>query len=157
MTSNLFEINFDKNQSKTTNDLGMREMQERVYEKRASQYLLVKSPPASGKSRALMFVGLDKLHNQGIKKVVIAVPERSIGKSFKDTELSKFGFYWDWEVKPSNNLTIGGGEKSKVQHFVKFMNSTDPSDNILIATHATLRFAFEELDDSLFDKTLILC
>lgn len=155
MTSNLFEINFDKNQSKTTNDLGMREMQERVYEKRASQYLLVKSPPASGKSRALMFVGLDKLHNQGIKKVIIAVPERSIGKSFKDTELSKFGFHWDWEVKPSNNLTIGGGEKSKVQHFVKFMNSTDPSDNILIATHATLRFAFEELDDSLFDNTLL--
>lgn len=155
MTSNLFEINFDKNQSKTTNELGMREMQERVYEKRASQYLLVKSPPASGKSRALMFVGLDKLHNQGIKKVIIAVPERSIGKSFKDTELSKFGFYWDWEVKPSNNLTIGGGEKSKVQHFVKFMNSTDPSDNILIATHATLRFAFEELDDSLFDNTLL--
>lgn len=155
MTSNLFEINFDKNQSKTTNNLGMREMQERVYEKRASQYLLVKSPPASGKSRALMFVGLDKLHNQGIKKVIIAVPERSIGKSFKDTELSKFGFYWDWEVKPSNNLTIGGGEKSKVQHFVKFMNSTDPSDNILIATHATLRFAFEELDDSLFDNTLL--
>ncbi|HFI0743687.1 TPA: DEAD/DEAH box helicase [Streptococcus suis] len=155
MTSNLFEINFDKNQSKTTNDLGMREMQERVYEKRASQYLLVKSPPASGKSRALMFVGLDKLHNQGIKKVIIAVPERSIGKSFKDTELSKFGFYWDWEAKPSNNLTIGSGEKSKVQHFVKFMNSTDPSDNILIATHATLRFAFEELDDSLFDNTLL--
>ncbi|EOG9414187.1 DEAD/DEAH box helicase [Listeria monocytogenes] len=155
MTSNLFEINFDKNQSKTTNDLGMREMQERVYEKRNSQYLLVKSPPASGKSRALMFVSLDKLHNQGIKKVIIAVPERSIGKSFKDTELSKFGFYWDWEVKPLNNLTIGGGEKSKVQHFVKFMNSTDPSDNILIATHATLRFAFEELDDSLFDNTLL--
>ena len=36
MTSNLFEINFDKNQSKTPNELGMREMQERVYEKRAS-------------------------------------------------------------------------------------------------------------------------
>ncbi|MCT3044213.1 DNA helicase [Leuconostoc mesenteroides] len=155
MTSNLFEINFDKNHSKTTNDLGMREMQERVYEKRASQYLLVKSPPASGKSRALMFVGLDKLHNQGIKKVIIAVPERSIGKSFKDNGLSKLGFYWDWEIKPSNNLTIGGGEKSKVQHFVKFMNSADPSDNILIATHATLRFAFEELDDSLFDNTLL--
>lgn len=155
MSSNLFEINFNKNQSKTTNYLGMREMQERVYEKRASQYLLVKSPPASGKSRALMFVGLDKLHNQRIKKLIIAVPERSIGKSFKDTELSKLGFYWDWKVKPSNNLTIGGGEKSKVQHFVKFMNSTDPSNNILIATHATLRFAFEELNDSLFDNTLL--
>ena len=155
MTSNLFEINFDKNQSKTINHLGMREMQERVYEKRNSQYLLIKSPPASGKSRALMFVGLDKLHNQGIKKVIIAVPERSIGKSFKDTKLSKFGYYWDWRVRPSNNLTMSGGEKSKVQHFVRFMKSTDTTDNILIATHATLRFAFEELDDSFFDNTLL--
>lgn len=26
-----------------------------------------------------MFVGLDKLYNQGRKKVIVAVPERSIG------------------------------------------------------------------------------
>ncbi|MER2226337.1 MAG: DEAD/DEAH box helicase [Carnobacterium sp.] len=155
MTSNLFEIDFDKDKTKTTNELGMREMQERVYKKRNSNYLLVKSPPASGKSRALMFVGLDKLHNQKIKKVIIAVPERSIGKSFRNTELKKYGFYWDWEVKKENNLTMGSGEKSKVQHFVKFMNSEDPTNDILIATHATLRFAFEELDDSVFDNTLL--
>lgn len=58
MTDNLFEINFDETQSKSTNSLGMRDMQARVYEKRNSNYLLVKAPPASGKSRALMFVGL---------------------------------------------------------------------------------------------------
>ncbi len=155
MTSNLFEINFDKNQTKKTNELGMREMQARVYEKRNSKYLLVKAPPASGKSRALMFVGLDKLHNQGVKKVIIAVPERSIGKSFKDTELMKYGFYWDWKVKPENNLTIGGGDKSKVKRFVQFMKSDEEEDNVLIATHATLRFAFEELDDSDFDGSLL--
>lgn len=155
MTSNLFEINFDKNQTKTTNELGMREMQERVYGNRNSKYLLVKAPPASGKSRALMFVALDKLYNQGINKVIIAVPERSIGKSFRNTDLTKFGFYWDWEVKPENNLTIGGRDKSKVKRFVEFMKSTEPSDNVLIATHATLRFAFEDLDDSAFDNTLL--
>jgi hypothetical protein len=43
------------------NALGMRPMQERAYEKRGEQYLLIKSPPASGKSRALMFIALDKL------------------------------------------------------------------------------------------------
>lgn len=155
MTSNLFEINFDENLSKTTNTLGMREMQARVYEKRDAHYLLVKAPPASGKSRALMFVGLDKLNNQGLKKVIIAVPERSIGKSFRNTELKKYGFFWDWNVKPKNNLTIAAGEKSKVKRFVEFMNSNNPEDNILIATHATLRFAFEELDDSTFDNTLL--
>jgi hypothetical protein len=43
------------------NEMGMRVMQERAYEKRGEQYLLIKSPPASGKSRALMFITLDKL------------------------------------------------------------------------------------------------
>lgn len=155
MTNNLFEINFDKKRSKSTNSLGMREMQARVYEKRNSKYLLVKAPPASGKSRALMFVGLDKLKNQGLKKIIIAVPERSIGKSFRNTELKKYGFYWDWNVKPQNNLTIGIGETSKVKRFVEFMNSNEKEDNILISTHATLRYAFEELDDSVFDNSLL--
>lgn len=49
--------------STKSNELGMRAMQERAYEKRGEQYLLIKSPPASGKSRALMFIALDKLHN----------------------------------------------------------------------------------------------
>ena len=78
--------------SKSSNELGMRPMQERAYNKRGEQYLLIKSPPASGKSRALMFIALDKLANQGIKQAIIAVPERSIGASFADTELSKYGF-----------------------------------------------------------------
>lgn len=62
-------------QSTTTNELGMREMQAKVFEARNKKYLLVKAPPASGKSRALMFVALDKLMNQGIRKVVVAVAE----------------------------------------------------------------------------------
>ncbi|MDK7114647.1 DEAD/DEAH box helicase [Staphylococcus pettenkoferi] len=155
MTNNLFEIDFDKAQSKTTNSLGMRDMQARVYEKRNSKYLLIKAPPASGKSRALMFVGLDKLKKQGLRKVIIAVPERSIGKSFKNTNLKKYGYYWDWHVNSNNNLTTFVGGKSKVKRFVEFMNSTEPSDNILIATHSTLRAAFEELEDSAFNNTLL--
>ena len=43
------------------NALGMRAMQERAYAKRGEQYLLIKSPPASGKSRALMFIALKHL------------------------------------------------------------------------------------------------
>ena len=45
------------------------------------------SPPASGKSRALMFIALDKLPNQGVKQAIIVVPERSIGGSFADEPL----------------------------------------------------------------------
>ena len=64
-------------------------MQERAYEKRGEQYLLIKSPPASGKSRALMFIALDKLHNQGLKQAIIVVPEKSIGASFNDEPLTQ--------------------------------------------------------------------
>src|ERR1041384_4084861 len=90
--------------STKANALGMRPMQERAYEKRGEQYLLIKSPPASGKSRALMFIALDKINNQGIKQAIIAVPERSIGSSFSDEPLTKFGFYYDWKVQPKWNL-----------------------------------------------------
>ena len=56
------------------------------------QYLLIKSPPASGKSPALMFIALDRLHHQELRQAVITVPERSIGTSFADEPLSSFGF-----------------------------------------------------------------
>lgn len=156
MTSNIFEINYNgTGASQSNNALGMREMQERVYAKRASQNLLIKAPPASGKSRALMFIALDKLHSQGLKKAIIAVPERSIGKSFRSTKLTDYGFYWDWEVLSKNNLTEQGTSKSKVKQFVDFMHSESPDDRILICTHATLRFAFEQLADSDFNDVLL--
>jgi len=91
------------------NELGMRPMQERVYQKRGEQYLLIKSPPASGKSRALMFVALDKLQNQGLQQAIITVPEKSIGSSFADEPLSQFGFWADWKVVPKWNLCNAPG------------------------------------------------
>lgn len=156
MTSNIFEINYNgTGASQSNNALGMREMQERVYAKRSSQHLLIKAPPASGKSRALMFIALDKLHAQGLKKAIIAVPERSIGKSFRSTKLTDYGFYWDWEVLSKNNLTEQGTSKSKVKQFVDFMHSESPNDRVLICTHATLRFAFEQLADTDFNNVLL--
>jgi len=139
--------------SKKTNALGMREMQQKAYEGRTAQYLLLKAPPASGKSRALMFIALDKLHNQGIKKVIVAVPEKSIGASFETTELKKYGFFADWEPNPKYNLCTPGEEKSKVSAFLEFIE--DKEEQILICTHATLRFAFDGLDEKKLDDTLI--
>ena len=114
-------------QSKSTNAYGMREMQERAFEYREAQYLLIKSPPASGKSRALMFIALDKLVNQGIKKVIIAVPERAIGSSFAKTDLKDFGFFANWEPNVEYNLCTPGsnGSKSKVQTFHDFMENSE--------------------------------
>jgi superfamily II DNA or RNA helicase len=140
------------------NALGMRTMQERAYAKRGEQYLLIKSPPASGKSRALMFIALDKLNNQGLKQALVVVPERSIGSSFADEQLTKFGFYWDWTVAPQWNLCNAPGAdeprvaKSKVDAVCKFLESTD---KVLVCTHATFRFAVEELGIEAFDDRLI--
>ncbi|WP_299194590.1 helicase-related protein [uncultured Amphritea sp.] len=132
---------------------GMREMQARAYEARDAQYLLLKAPPASGKSRALMFLGLDKLQYQGLKKVIVAVPEMSIGASFKDTDLTSGGFFSDWIVQPNYNLCIPGGEAQKVKAFVRFMS--DPDASVLICTHATLRFAYQELKPADFNDSLL--
>jgi hypothetical protein len=138
--------------SQTTNEFGMRAMQARVFDARNAQYLLVKAPPASGKSRALMFLGLDKLENQGLQKVIVAVPERSIGASFRSTPLSEHGFFRDWDVKPRWNLTDAAGGAGKVSELKAFMDS---EDQVLICTHATLRFAFDQLGAAAFASSLV--
>ncbi len=139
--------------STKANELGMRPMQERAYEKRGEQYLLIKSPPASGKSRALMFVALDKLRNQGLKKAIIVVPEKSIGASFNDEPLSQFGFWADWTVAPKWNLCNAPGEDGgKVSSVGSFLAS---DDEILVCTHATFRFAVDKYGIEAFDDCLI--
>lgn len=138
--------------STSTNQFGMREMQERAFEARNAQYLLLKAPPASGKSRALMFIALDKLVNQGVSKAIVAVPEKSIGGSFDSVELSKHGFFADWVVEPKNNLCTPGSDNGKVNAFVEFLKS---DAKVLICTHATLRFAFEAVEESDFDNVLL--
>src|SRR5258708_37001517 len=104
-------VSYARNGTSTkANAFGMRPMQERAYEKRGEQYLLIKSPPASGKSRALMFIALDKLQNQGLRQAIIVVPERAIGASFRDEPLSKFGHGADWHVAPKWNLCNAPGD-----------------------------------------------
>jgi len=139
--------------STTSNALGMRAMQERAYERRGEQYLLIKSPPASGKSRALMFIALDKLENQGLKKAIVVVPEKSIGASFADEALSNFGFWTDWHVEPQWNLCNAPGEDgSKVRSVESFLES---DDKVLVCTHATFRFSVDQFGIEPFDECLI--
>ena len=152
----LVKVNYARTGASTkTNIYGMREMQERAYASRDAQYLLLKAPPASGKSRALMFIALDKLAHQGLKKVIVAVPERSIGASFKATNLTQFGFFADWTPEEHFNLCTPGADnsKSKVGTFKSFL--ADSKAQILICTHATLRFAYNELADTDFDNCLL--
>ena len=147
--------------SQQYNDMGMRAMQARVFAKREEQYILVKAPPASGKSRALMFLGLDKLHNQGVRKVIVAVPEKSIGGSFQTTYLKEHGFFADWIVPNQWNLCLDMGTleegavlEGKVNTLRTFL-SQDNDEPIIVCTHSTLRAAFKKFDLGIFDNCLI--
>ncbi len=147
-------VSYAGNGSSTkANALGMRPMQERAYERRGEQYLLIKSPPASGKSRALMFIALDKLANQGVKQAIVVVPEKSIGSSFNNEPLSEYGFWADWLVIPKWNLCNAPGEDGgKIQSVGAFLES---SDQVLVCTHATFRFAVDKFGVEAFDDRLI--
>ena len=148
-------VSYARNGASTkANALGMRPMQELAYAKRGEQYLLIKSPPASGKSRALMFIALDKLQNQGVKQAIIVVPEKAIGASFHDEPLTRYGFWADWHVEPKWNLcnAPGGDNGGKVNAVDTFLKS---DDKILVCTHATFRFAVERFGIEAFDNRLI--
>ncbi len=150
---NLIDVNYAQTGDSTaTDELGMREMQAKAFAARDSKYLLIKAPPASGKSRALMFIGLDKLYNQNLRKVIVAVPERSIGASFASTALSESGFFADWVVPEKDNLCSPGSSAGKVDAFKAFLEG---SETIMICTHATLRFAYEALGDNAFDDMVV--
>ena len=150
--TNLIEVQYAQTGKATNTDaLGMREMQAMVYAQRNRQYLLVKAPPASGKSRAMMFVALDKLANQGVKKVIVAVPQQNIGRSFKDTALMEYGFFEDWRVAPYWNLCLAAGsensKKSMVREFLDHPRATK-----LVCTHATLLNALNGIDAGKLDN-----
>src|SRR3989440_4549193 len=136
--------------SMKSNALGMRPMQERVWQKRGEQYLLIKSPPASGKSRALMFVALDKLANQKLKQAIIVVPEKTIGASFYDEPLSQSGFWADWKVEPKWNLCDAPGPDNggKAEAVPKFLES---GDKVLGGTHAPFGFWAEQVGREAFN------
>lgn len=153
-SNNIVDIRYQQTgESSATNELGMREMQAKAYEARTKRFLLIKAPPASGKSRALMFIALDKLMHQGLKRVVVAVPEKSIGRSFQNTRLKPYGFFADWEVAPYFNLTDVKNEKDKKGRFIEFF--CQERTQILVCAHATLRNGMKEINDEDFNDTLL--
>ena len=154
--SDFVDIHYQQSGTSTNvNALGMREMQARVYEHRNQKYLLVKAPPASGKSRALMFIALDKLYHQGIKRVIVAVPEKSIARSFANTDLKPFGFFADWRVNYSNNLCLAmDNDTDKAKHFVDFFR-TKQTVPVLLCAHATLRNGMKMLNDDELNDCLL--
>lgn len=136
------------------NEMGMREMQARAFAKRNARFLLIKAPPACGKSRALMYLALDKVLHQGLKKVIVAVPQTAIGSSFKSTDLKSSGFFANWAVEDKYNLCYPGADSRKAQAVLDFID--DPYAHYLICAHPTLINFFDKLEDKhKLDQALI--
>jgi len=151
--TNIIDVKYQRTgESTKLNNMGMRDMQARAYAIRDKKYILIKAPPASGKSRALMFLALDKIKKQGLRKVIVAVPEKSIGGSFQSIPLTKDGFFADWKISDGYNLCTSEGEKSKVEKLIKFL---DNNEEIVVCTHATLRFACDKAKPEKFNNCLV--
>lgn len=81
------------------------------------------------------------------------MPERTIGASFADEQLSRFGFWTDWTVAPKWNLcNAPGGDEGKVNAIKSFLDS---DDKVLVCTHASFRFAVDRFGVETFDDRLI--
>lgn len=152
---NLLHVRYEHDEkTSSVNNMGMRDMQARAFEKRNSQYLLIKAPPACGKSRALMYLALDKVMHQGLDKVIIAVPQMAIGSSFADTNLTDAGFFADWKIDSKYNLCLPGSEARKAQRVLQFMQ--DPDAHYLVCSHPTLIYFYDKVKDkTLLDRTLV--
>ncbi len=151
--ANVIDVTYQSTgKSLDVDKLGMREMQRKAFQKRNEKYILIKAPPASGKSRALMFIGLDKIYKQKLKKVIVSVPERTIGKSFRKTPLKKDGYFADWDFDDKYDLCTPGDE-GKTSLFRSFLE--DSSAKILVCTHSTFRRSFNLLNPEAFNDTLV--
>lgn len=143
---NLCTVHYQHNTDLSSyDDMGMRPMQQRAFAKRNSRFLLIKAPPACGKSRALMFLALDKVIKQGLNKVIVAVPQMAIGSSFKNTNLTSQGFFANWAVEDKYNLCTPGSDSSKAQTVMEFLE--DGGAHYLVCPHATLVNFYQKLDD----------
>ena len=154
-TQTLGSYSFARTGRSTVSDsMGMREMQRRAFEHRNAQYLLIKAPPACGKSRALMYIALDKVMHQGVEKVIVAVPQLAIGSSFNDTDLMKGGFFANWHVEPKYNLCRQGSDESKAKVVEDFLR--DAGAHYLLCAHPTLVYAYDRIHDkAFFNKALV--
>ncbi len=101
-----------------------------------------------------MFLALDKVIHQGIKKVFIAVPQIAIGSSFADTKLSEHGFFADCKLNPKYNFCNPSGESQKVARTLEFLD--DPDEHYLLCSHAILTYFFAQCKDkSKFNDALV--
>ena len=134
-------------------ELGMRPMQTWAYSLREERHLYMLCTPASGKTRAIMFIALDKLCNQGLKQAIITVPDKQAGARFLDTPLSEAGFWADWTVNPRWHLCNAPSTAASNIKAVKAFLCSD--GKALVCPQASFCRAMDQLGPEAFDNRLV--
>ena len=125
-------------------DFGIHKMkpnQKLVYSYINERWFILSEPPGAGKSTSIKFVVSELLRKNPKLKVIIAVPQTLISKSFGSIILEyPNGNKVEWDI--SNNLCERIGNLDKIGELNNFINQDEfgnnPADRIAIVTHITL-------------------
>jgi superfamily II DNA or RNA helicase len=136
----------------------MRVMQRGAYEKlKGKQYSIINSPPGSGKSTAVEFLGVDHLENNPTLKIIIIVPQTQIGSSFRDCNLQfEDGKRIQWKI--GNDYCLGnknGISKSIVSFMINPAPKSSIMSRVLLTTHQSFVFAYKKCP-SVFNNFLLV-
>jgi len=125
-------------------DFGIHKMkpnQKLVYNYINERFFILSEPPGAGKSTSIKFVVNELLRKNPKLKVIIAVPQTLISKSFGSIMLEyPNGDKVEWDI--SNNLCDKIGILDKIGELNNFINKDEfgnnPADRITMVTHITL-------------------
>ncbi len=133
-------------------ECSMRSNQAYVYQHhRNDQFCIIREPPGAGKSTTIKYVHGYDLRNDPRRKLIIAVPQTLIEKTFRRVLLNyspidKFKLQWD----VGYNL-CDGNEEQKVAQIVKFLKTKKfPQgihERIMVCTHRALAMAYKRISD----------
>ncbi|WDE98528.1 integrase repeat-containing protein [Lentisphaera profundi] len=138
-------ISEDKKLSKLESN-GLRPFQNQVYEHRDEKIIVINAMTGAGKSICSQTIALYKLAEEQVKRVIIAVPQKSIGVNFREYPVKAFEHAEKYHV--SLDLIDGTDTTSRLKQFFK------SGTGICICTHASLVSAQVNVDQ--FDDCLLV-
>jgi superfamily II DNA or RNA helicase len=125
-----------------------------------SKYFQLTQPPGSGKSTIIAYVMSKRLLDDPNLKLVIAVPQTIISKTFGRMIFNHDGKHIEWDCYHDlcKNVTY-----SKIEYLINFLKNKEFSQNIktriAITTHQSFSQAIEKLHNSnnnIFENTMVV-
>ncbi len=115
------------------------------------QHWIVNAPTGSGKSNILLGLSIDALKNDKDHLVILACPQKEIGKGFFKRIWKIDGI--DTTIRDNNQLCgdklfTDTGKVERLKDFIEGKRHSHETDRMIVCTHATLSFVLERVDKS---------